>query len=96
MAEVLAAMPGTSSAIAAKIGVSKLCARTWCERLHASREAHIGGWHVGAKGGRHAPVYHRGPGADVVRADRVPVPKPAPRHKLPKRDPLTVALFGVR
>ena len=95
---VLAAMPGTTTDIAARIGKGKSVVERWCKDLHDAHESHIGDWKQPPNGGPNMAVHHAGPGADVVcDLPRVWPKKRAPRRGgIPPRDAITTALFGPR
>ena len=93
---VLAAMPGTVTEIAERIGKGKKIVARWADDLRQASESHIGAWQQPPNGGPNMAVHHAGPGADVVcELPRTwPKRRPVTRGGIPPRDPITTALFG--
>ncbi len=62
---VLAAMPGTSTELMDKTGLSRTTVWRWSNDLHAAGECHISAWTRVEGGGPFMPTYSPGPGKDV-------------------------------
>lgn len=102
---ILACLPATQAEIHTKTGVSQAAVSRWLVELRKCNEAHISAWRpASVKGGYPAAIYSPGPGADVANPSgivltsdevhrRANQPKPV-RWRIPRRDPLTAALFG--